>query len=71
VINSRTGGPPTASSADAEGALLTVLLTSDWASEKLPWLRRALGDVDRMKLRESTSGLISAVLVGGHLGNYF
>src|SRR5262249_28677760 len=26
-----------------EGALLTIILTSEWASEKLPWLRRLLG----------------------------
>jgi hypothetical protein len=55
----------------AEGALLTVLVTSEWASERLPWLRRALGDVDRLKLRDAAAGLIWAVLVGGHLGNYF
>jgi hypothetical protein len=54
-----------------EGALLTVVLTSDWASEKFSWLRRALGDIDRIKVREAASGLIWAVLVGGHLGNYF
>jgi hypothetical protein len=54
-----------------EGALLTVLLTSDWASQKFPWLRRTFTDIDRMKLRDAASGLIWAVLVGAHLGNYF
>jgi hypothetical protein len=55
----------------AEGALLTILLTSDWAFERASWLRRALGDVDRIKLRVAAAGLIWAVLVGGHMGNYF
>jgi hypothetical protein len=55
----------------AEGALLTVFLTSDWAFHRLPWLRRTLGGTDRLQLRQSASGLIWAVLVGGHLGNYF
>ena len=54
-----------------EGAMLTVLLTSNWAVERFAWLRRILGDVDRLQLRESACGLIWAVLVGGHLGNYF
>jgi hypothetical protein len=54
-----------------EGALLTILLTSDWAFQRFSWLRRALGDIDRPRLLDTTSGLIWAVLVGGHLGNYF
>jgi hypothetical protein len=53
-----------------EGALLTVVLTSDWAFDRFSWLRRALGSIDRSQLRQSASGLIWAVLVGGHLGNY-
>jgi hypothetical protein len=55
----------------SEGALLTILLTSDWAFQRFSWLRRALGNVDRPQLLDTTSGLIWAVLVGGHLGNYF
>jgi len=55
----------------AEGALLTILVTSDWASQRFHWLRSALGDIDRLQLRDTTAGLIWAVLVGGHLGNYF
>jgi hypothetical protein len=54
----------------AEGALLTVFLTSDWAFQRFAWLRRILATVDRSQLRQSASGLIWAVLVGGHLGNY-
>lgn len=53
------------------GALLTIFVTSEWALQRLPWLRRALGGIDRLQLRESASGLIWAVVVGGHLGNYF
>ena len=55
----------------SEGALLTILLTSDWAFQRFSWLRRVLGNVDRPQLLDTTSGLIWAVLVGGHLGNYF
>ena len=53
------------------GAFLSIFLTSDWAWERVGWLRRVIGGLDRTRLRETSTGLIWSVLVGGHLANYF
>jgi hypothetical protein len=53
------------------GAFLAIFFTSDWAWERAGWLRRLIGNLDRARLRETSTGLIWSVLVGGHLANYF
>jgi hypothetical protein len=53
------------------GALVSVSVTSDWALSRFRWLHRLLQDISAAVLRQNTSSLIWAVVVGAHLGNYF
>jgi hypothetical protein len=53
------------------GALLAVTATSDWTLSRFPWLRSLMQDMPAAVLRQKTAGLIWAVVVGAHLGNYF
>jgi hypothetical protein len=53
------------------GALLAVTATSEWTLSRFPWLRSLLQDMPAAVLRQKTTSLIWAVVVGAHLGNYF
>ena len=53
------------------GALLAVTATSEWTLSRFPWLRSLMQDMPAAVLRQKTAGLIWAVVVGAHLGNYF
>lgn len=55
----------------AVGALITITLTSDRVLDRLPWLRGLLADMPPAVLRQRAAGLVWAVVVGAHLGNYF
>jgi hypothetical protein len=54
------------------GVLTTICLTSAWATDRLPWLRRTMASPDGVDaLRQRAFGLIWACGVGAHLGSYF
>lgn len=54
------------------GVLATIVLTTPWASKRVPWLQTALASPDGLKgLRDRAYGLIWACAVGAHLGSYF
>lgn len=53
------------------GGTVAICATSAWTATKLPWLRTLIPEADADRLRERTSGLVWAAVVGAHLGNYF
>ncbi|MBR0903926.1 hypothetical protein [Bradyrhizobium liaoningense] len=54
------------------GVLGTIVLTSAWAMDRVPWLRTVFASADNVKqLRDRAYGLIWACAVGAHLGSYF
>lgn len=54
------------------GVLGTIVLTSAWVMDRVPWLRTLFASADSVKqLRDRTYGLIWACAVGAHLGSYF
>ncbi|WP_133289907.1 hypothetical protein [Dankookia rubra] len=53
------------------GVLLMVTATSEWTLQRFPRLRSLMQDLPPAVLRQKTAGLIWAVVVGAHLGNYF
>jgi len=54
------------------GVLTTICLTSAWATDRLPVLRRTFASPDGVAgLRHRAYGLIWACAVGAHLGSYF
>ncbi|MBL6455004.1 hypothetical protein JMJ55_06690 [Belnapia sp. T6] len=53
------------------GGIVAVLVTSDWTLARLPWLRSMMSDMPAAVLRQKATGLVWAMVVGAHLGNYF
>jgi hypothetical protein len=53
------------------GSTVAVCATSGWMANRLPWLGNLLAETDAERIRERASGLVWAVVVGAHLGNYF
>ncbi|GGC34279.1 hypothetical protein GCM10011504_10770 [Siccirubricoccus deserti] len=53
------------------GGILAITVTSDWTLQRLSWLRAMLQEMPAAVLRQKAAGLIWAVVVGAHLGNYF
>ncbi|RXH41931.1 hypothetical protein [Bradyrhizobium zhanjiangense] len=54
------------------GVLGTIVLTSAWVMDRVPWLRTLFAPAyDVKQLRDRAYGLIWACAVGAHLGSYF
>jgi hypothetical protein len=53
------------------GVLATIVVTSPWVMERLPWMAGLASSDGVTGLRDRAFGLIFACAVGAHLGSYF